>query len=60
MKRIQGKRGQRENGEPVNWTRARNSCPLDWASRAIKAADMRTEGGGLGEVMAEQEAGALP
>lgn len=48
------------NEEPVNWTLAHISCPLDWVSGAIKTADMHIEGGGLGEVMAEQEAGALP
>lgn len=45
--------------EPIS-TPAHISCPLDWVSGAIKTADMHTEGGGLGEVMVEQEAGALP
>lgn len=53
------KREDRKSGEPVNWTSACISCPLDWVSGAIKTADMRTGGGGLGEVMLEQEAGAL-
>ncbi len=35
-------------------------CPLDWVSGAIKTADMHMGGGGLGEVMVEQEAGAFP
>lgn len=52
-------RAKRKKGEPVNWTPAHISCPLDWVSGAIKTTDMHTEGGGLGEVMAEQEAGAL-
>lgn len=50
------KRDTQRRGKVANWTQARNSCPLDWVSGAIKTADMHTEGGGLGAVMAEQEA----
>lgn len=58
-KRIQGRRGTSLRGEPVNWTPACISCPLDWVSGAIKTAVMHTEGGRLGEVIVEQEAGAF-
>lgn len=51
---------ERESGEPVNWTPVCIPCPLDWVSGAIKEADMHTEGRGLEEVMAEQEAESLP
>lgn len=53
------KRGERESGEPVNWTPACISSPLDQLSGAIKTPDMHTEGRGLKEVMAEQEAVVL-
>lgn len=52
-------RGTRMRRGSVNWTPAHNSCPLDWVSGAIKSADIHTQGGGLGKVMVQQQAGAL-
>lgn len=48
---------EKREGSPANWTRAHISCPLDWASWAIRETDMHTEGGGLGEAVEEQDAG---
>lgn len=56
VKRILKREDTQRRRKATNWTQACNSCPLDSVSGAIKTADMHMEGGGLGAVMAEQEA----
>lgn len=60
MKKDTVKERKRESRDPVNWTPACISSPLDQLSGAIKTPDMHTEGRGLKEVTEEQEAEVLP